>query len=326
MEQGFNPEFTREENFDNRLSFHGEGSAYFGIVIVNLLLCILSLGLYYPWAKAAMRRYIWSETELNGSRFSFHGTGKEMFKGFVIVYAFVVGIFACQYFIFTQPGLALVFLGLFYLVLIITIPFGLFGAWRYRVSRTSWRGIFFSFDGRLSEFMRVFYVNLFFTILTLGIYAPWMRVKIQSFLFGHTKFGNYRFGFKGDGGELFGINIIFAILLYPTLFLYTPAYLKNRFNFTVDNTIIDDGSQKKLLRSSLETMEAYKVYLLNALLLVLTLGLFFPWATINILKMRLKNVDIPNVFDFDRLEQDADNYKDATGDQLIDVLDLGLDF
>ena len=33
------------------LSFHGDGGALFGIYIVNLLLSVLTLGVYYFWGK-----------------------------------------------------------------------------------------------------------------------------------------------------------------------------------------------------------------------------------------------------------------------------------
>jgi len=55
-----------------KLKFFGAGSTYFGIVILNLLLTIVTLGLYYPWAKAAYRKYTWNEIEMKGSRFTFH--------------------------------------------------------------------------------------------------------------------------------------------------------------------------------------------------------------------------------------------------------------
>ena len=64
------------------LEFHGKGSEFFSIMIVNWLLTLVTLGLYYPWARAKKLRYIYGQTELNNERFHFAGTGKEMFKGF----------------------------------------------------------------------------------------------------------------------------------------------------------------------------------------------------------------------------------------------------
>ncbi|HZG01773.1 MAG TPA: DUF898 family protein, partial [Chitinophagales bacterium] len=65
-----------------RVTFHGRGGDLFGIYVVNWLFTVLTLGIYYPWAKAAVLRYLYQETEFDNSRFSFHGTGKEMFIGF----------------------------------------------------------------------------------------------------------------------------------------------------------------------------------------------------------------------------------------------------
>ena len=39
------------------LSFNGSGMEYFKIWIVNVLLTIITLGLYHPWAKVRNHRY-----------------------------------------------------------------------------------------------------------------------------------------------------------------------------------------------------------------------------------------------------------------------------
>jgi len=75
-----------------KISFFGKGATYFGIVAINLILTVVTVGLYYPWAKATYRKYIWNETEFKGSRFVFNGTGKEMFKGFLIAYLAFLGL------------------------------------------------------------------------------------------------------------------------------------------------------------------------------------------------------------------------------------------
>ena len=74
----------------HRLSFHGVGGTLFGIHIVNVFLTIVTLGIFYFWGKARVRRYLWSQTAIAGDRFAFHGTGREMLIGFlkaVLVFA-----------------------------------------------------------------------------------------------------------------------------------------------------------------------------------------------------------------------------------------------
>ncbi len=43
--------------------FHGNASEYFGIWIVNILLTIITLSLYAPWAKVRRLRYFYGNTE-----------------------------------------------------------------------------------------------------------------------------------------------------------------------------------------------------------------------------------------------------------------------
>ncbi|MDG1860465.1 MAG: DUF898 family protein, partial [SAR324 cluster bacterium] len=63
------------------LSFEGNGAELFGILMKNLLLNLLTLGIYYPWAKAKQLRYYYGSSRIHGSDLQFHGTGREMFIG-----------------------------------------------------------------------------------------------------------------------------------------------------------------------------------------------------------------------------------------------------
>ena len=51
-----------------QLRFTGSGAEYFGIWIVNLLLTIITLGIYSAWAKVRRLQYFYRHTEVAGSR------------------------------------------------------------------------------------------------------------------------------------------------------------------------------------------------------------------------------------------------------------------
>lgn len=315
------------------LSFNGEGARYFGIWVVNIILTILTLGLYYPWAKVANRKYIWNSTSIGDDRFIFHGTGKEIFKGFVIAYlivlmpiVFLVLSTSSFYISEMEQGSVLLFIGIFFFIYLLLPPVAIFGAWRYRVSRTSWRGIYFSFNGRLRDFILLYFVQFFFVIVTFGIYFPWFKVRIMQFLFSHTKFGQYELDFEGDGSDLFVINLLGGILSVITLYIYFPWFLKNRFKFTIDNTVIYHGDKKSYLRTNLDGGDLFGTLLLNAILTFVTLGLATPWAIMRNYKLFLESVHLPTEVDLDALEQNVDDFDDATGDSLVDIMDVGLDF
>ena len=72
------------------LKFEGSGREYFKIWIVNVLLTIVTLGFYYPWAKVRNRRYFYANSILDGRNFEYHATGKQLFIGFLVAMSLFV--------------------------------------------------------------------------------------------------------------------------------------------------------------------------------------------------------------------------------------------
>src|SRR5579862_8890456 len=64
-----------------QLQFTGKGGEYFGIWIVNLLLTLVTLGIYSPWAKVRKMHYFYRNTQLAGSSFDFHGSPVRILVG-----------------------------------------------------------------------------------------------------------------------------------------------------------------------------------------------------------------------------------------------------
>ncbi len=72
------------------LHFNGNGAEYFGIWIVNLLLTIVTLGIYSAWAKVRRLQYFYRHTELAGSSFDFHGSPIRILIGRLIALAMLI--------------------------------------------------------------------------------------------------------------------------------------------------------------------------------------------------------------------------------------------
>ena len=192
---------------DRYFSYHGTGGELFKIFFVNIILTVLTLGLYFPWAKAKILTYHFSNTEFKGTRFAFHGTGKEMFKGFIKAYI-ILGVLFGAYnwaIILLQQGQAwatAIILAVFAGYCAI-IPMAIVGSARYRSSRTTWRGIHFRYTGTVKSMAKVIFKGVFFTIITFGIYAAWLIVDIFTELLSNSRLGNVQFKFTGKGGDLF---------------------------------------------------------------------------------------------------------------------------
>lgn len=307
---------------------HGSGGQFFGILIVNWILTVITLGFYYPWARAKTLTYIYGETEFAGSRFTFHGTGKEMFKGFIKAIALLAVIVLLGNLGSLTGSFTLAIVGgLLYLIgIMLLIPLALHGSLRYRMSRTSWRGIHFGYRGRLGELFGICVKGFLLTIFTLGIYGSWFAVDLRKYIHRNLRFGNCTLDFEGEGGSLFWIHLKGILLFYPTIGIYTFWYIKNLNNFYINNTALYQDGRKSQFNSTLAPGDVFEVTIINAFLAIFTLGLATPWIILREMRMVIDNVQLEGQFVPEAVMQTEENYADATGEDLLDMLDIGLDF
>jgi uncharacterized membrane protein YjgN (DUF898 family) len=66
---------------DNRMTFTGSGKEYFGVWIVNILLTIVTFGVYSAWAKVRRNRYFYGNTKLLDRGFDYHAKPLQILKG-----------------------------------------------------------------------------------------------------------------------------------------------------------------------------------------------------------------------------------------------------
>jgi uncharacterized membrane protein YjgN (DUF898 family) len=320
-------ETTYRETFpkEYKLSFHGKGDQYFGIWIVNILLTAVTLGLYYPWARAAKLQYFYQETELDNSRFQFHGTGKEMFLGFIKAIGIFLALYA-MFFALIALGGFFVFIGvLLYLsAFFILIPFVLHGSARYRTSRTSWRGVHFGYRGELKELIKICLINGFLTLITFGVYSAWMQCNIRKYMMGHTRFGNVKLNFVGEGFELFKIHLVGFFLSMFTFGIYFFWYMKDLYNFYLNNIRANQDGRSLLMEGNATGGAFLGLIVSNFFMTIFTLGLAAPWVATRTMEFVLRNADIKGDFRPNDIRQTEEDYKDAMGDDMTDMMDIGI--
>ncbi|MBK7964829.1 MAG: DUF898 domain-containing protein [Bacteroidetes bacterium] len=303
-------------------SFVGTGGAYFGIAIVNIILKIFTLGLYYPWAKAKELQYLYGATSFDESRFEFHGTGAEMFKGFIkalIIFALIIGGFIAAM-VMQMPILGFIwYIGGFMIIL----PIIIHGSYKYRMSRTSWRGIRFGYRGDRKEFTILFFKELFFTIISLGIYGSWMAINLRNYVLSNIRFGSAEFKYSGRGGEYFVLNLKGYFLTLITLGIYMFWWQKDLFNYYINNLTLHHKEGKIRLKSTASGGDFFGLIIVNLLIMIFTLGIGYPWILTRTLKFIFSKIEIVGNIDTDQLVQTEKEYTDATGEDMSDMLDLG---
>ncbi len=308
----------------HRLSFHGSGGSLLGIHTVNVLLTLVTVGVYYCWAKTRVRRYLYSESGFEGDRFAYHGTGKELLLGFLR--AFVVFGLPIIFLTIVRDQLDVdrsiktVAAFLVSVLFLILIPVATVGSRRYRLTRTSWRGIRFSFRGRAKDFIAIFITGYFLTGLTFGLYYPFYLTRRQAFLVSQSYFGNERFDFDGNGWDLFRGFVLSILLTLPTLGICWIWYLARKRRFFWDHT----GFGQARFRSTVSGGALLGLYLVNALLLVCTLGIAWPWVRVRNICFAYRYLALEGPLDLERIQQQA-QFASATGEGLAGFLDTGFD-
>ncbi|MCY3683737.1 MAG: DUF898 family protein [Gemmatimonadetes bacterium] len=318
------PELGEDHN-PLRLRFHGNGSSLFGIFVINVLLTLLTLGVYYFWGKAKIRRYMHSQTELHNSRFSNHTTGGELcigwIKALILILAIVLISEIPSFFWEDMTHEWITLLAFYGLLLFVFLPLAIVGSLRFRLSRTSYRGIRFSFRGNSKTFFKIYYIGLLKTIFTLGLYYPYFETKIRLFLTRSVRFGTGRFKFFGTGRALFWYFVLNLFLTPFTLGLCWYWYWAHKTRYYWSCTTFEGTS----FHSTVVGSRLLSLKVGNFILLVISLGLAWPWVAVRNNRFLCDYLVLSDPPDFSSIAQDFSD-AGATGEGLSDYLDFEFEF
>jgi len=218
------------------LRFTGTGSEYFKIWIVNILLTIITVGLYYPWAKVRNRRYFYGNTNLADRNFEYHATGKQLLLGFLIgVVFFVIYTFVTQ----VAPQLA----GIFILLLMVIMPWLIWRSLMFNMKVTSFSNVHFSFKGTLKRSYMVYlgYPFLgYLLLIAIAVVVSILGPSLESI----------------DENILIIAGIIFAVILMVG-YLYFFALVKQKAKeYTINNSYYGQGK----FSTNLEVKKFMSIY------------------------------------------------------------------
>jgi len=307
-----------------KLKFTGNGGELFIIYLVNILLTMITLGIYSFWARVKVTKFFYQNTELMDEPFSYQGTGAEKLNGFLkallILFGFGLAIAALTMVLglfLEEQTVAVLLPILIYLCILLVFPLVLIGSERYRLSRSAWRNIRFKFTGQVSEFYKICLSGGLFTILTLGIYYPWFYYDIAKYFIQNSGYGSEKFDFIGDRTELakkYYLGLLYTIL---TLGIYAFWWAADLHRYNWNNTTI----QGKRMQSALSGGALFKIILITLFHTVITLGLGLAWSSIWNMKLLLETTSIDSGIDLSLIEADNDSKASALADGIGDAAD-----
>ncbi|MBI3453323.1 MAG: DUF898 family protein [Rhodospirillales bacterium] len=242
----------------------------FRLLLKNAALTAVTLSFYRFWARTALRRYFWGNVAVAGEPLEYTGRGMELFIGFLIniaLFALPATILSLLKFIDLVSPLVEGLGQLLSLVLfVLFVHFARFRAWRYRMSRTLWRGIRFGQDGAGWRYALLALGCYIVAGLTLGLATPWKRIVLQRYRIAHSRFGDRRFEFSASSLRLFAAWLIPYCITFFSLIAFSAA---NADVFTDFAKAVEAGAPEEVLRLHLDlALTKLRFYWLLALGLV----------------------------------------------------------
>lgn len=268
------------------IDYVGPTGTLYLIFIKNILLTLVTLGFYRFWAKTRLRRFLWGNTRVDGEALEYTGTGKELFLGFLKAVVILLPTFGAlelaQVFFDEDQLLAFAALSVLKLVLVFGLIYaGTFAASRYRMSRTTWRGIRFQQLGSMWRYAGIAMLGGLLTALTLTLYGPFNRARLMRYEADNLRFGSGVFRFTGEGKTLFASYVKYwAIGFAATIVAMAVAYSR----MTFEPEMLWD---MELWANPEHALELYKAIMSAALLslafllpLLFLLGLWYQARTL----------------------------------------------
>ena len=197
--------------------FTGTWQDFAPIAFTNLLLTIVTLGIYSFWAKTRERRYLWSRTRFIDERLEWTGTGLELFIGYLIVIAlFFLPLVALQFGIQAlvirgHNGIAAVLGVIAYLLILYLVGVAIFRALRYRLSRTYWHGIRGGSDDQGFAFAGQYVWRTILGFFAAGLMVPWSMTTLWNRRWSAMSFGPFRFEAKADWNRIIGRYLLIYV-------------------------------------------------------------------------------------------------------------------
>ena len=163
---------------------------------------------------------------------------------------------------------------------------------------------YFEFRGNASEYFRIWIVNIALTILTLGIYSAWAKVRTNRYMYANTYLNGSNFEYNADPIRIligriivvsfYGLFVLFSQYLYKfeiaggialLAFILMPWLVRQAVSFKLRNT----SYRNVPFRFEGKVSSFYGFFILHAILNIVTFMIIFPYSYVKFKKLIINN-------------------------------------
>jgi uncharacterized membrane protein YjgN (DUF898 family) len=350
---------TAQPSLHRALRFTGTGGEYFRIWILNLALSIVTLGIFSAWAKVRSRRYFLGNTVLDGHSFDYHAAPLRILLGriialillggysfgvhfggpkFVLVWA-VVFLAALPWLVKTTfrfnarntsyRNVRFQFAGTYggafqaYVLWLIGSALSLFTltpfAHRardyYHVNNHSFGGRRFQCEFGAGPLYVIYILTTLLFFLGIGAAVALAASSGMLNVFAGLKPGQHPQLPPNMIGVIFGALAIYVV----TLFLAASFFRAKVFNLVINNTALEGGLT---LESTLPVLPLMWILLSNAVLTLITIGIFYPFAKVRQTRFIVENLAVTGSGTIDDVTDSGAIAAGAIGEEIGGFFDI----
>ncbi|HAD07978.1 MAG TPA: DUF898 domain-containing protein [Porticoccaceae bacterium] len=332
------------------IEFSATPWAYTKFWLVNLLLTIATLGIYGAWAKVRNNQYLYGHTNVEGHRLQYLATPKQILIGRLIA----LGVLLVFVII---SAVSPVFAGLLYLALIPLMPWLIMQGLKFTYRNTTYRNVRFDFKGSYLGSCFHFILLPIVAMFTFYLALPWVIKKIHQYMFGNCVYGGRELELNTQTGQYYkaalavmGISVAAALFVIGTMaglftamenpenaspFAFVPLILviyffmfltQSVFNAMIRNHIVGNLKAEGVARfDSRITVGGYLgMTLLNAVLILFTLGLAYPATKVLKLRYLAANTTVYLTPQIDHMVNQVEGNDEAFGEEAAGLFDTDL--
>ena len=223
------------------IEFKGKAMEYFGIWLANILLTVVTIGIFSAWAKVRRLRYFYNNTNILENSFAYHATGWQIFKGRLIAFVVIIILGIVSSYI---PGFSFVI----FIIIFFLSPFIINSSLRFNARMVSYRNIRFNWHGNYKQTLLYFVLGPVISFFSLGFLQPLFTKLYYTYYANNHSYGTSRFSadttIKQYYIDSFKSGFLPALIIFYSIIVYTIWDIANliEWNFDYIDTIFNDYS------------------------------------------------------------------------------------
>jgi uncharacterized membrane protein YjgN (DUF898 family) len=347
------PAQNQRELHRHAFVFSGNGPEYFKIWIVNILLSIVTLGVYSAWAKVRNKQYFYGNTQLADNTFEYTADPIKILKGRVIAVILYGALFFAHH---ISPMASVVAT----IVFLLFLPLIIVNSLKFNARYSSYRNIPFHFGGTIWGAVKAFILWPMAGIFSFGLLFPLAWKRQSQYITNNHSYGKEPFRFDVHVKEYFfmlliltGVSVGFVLLIvflvvcvvailnvagismdsnsvfvmipvvigYMAFYLALGAYVI----VTMANIHWNNTRLHRHLFTANWTIPSYASLLItNTLGILFTLGLFIPFAKVRTANYKANHMAFIAEGNLDHFVASELQQSNSLGEGVHDIFDIDI--